>query len=113
MFRMKKVWYIWLSVLAFWLLSALTILQCFVPRKGCLLLVVKGSLVVAVLFGIVIALPMMLVFELTAQTDSILATSVVWLVPYFCGVLATYVLVRWREKNIPHMLKSERDSTND
>jgi len=35
--------------------------------------------------------------------------DLIWVVLYISGVFATYWHVRWREKNIPHLLKSKED----
>jgi len=35
------------------------------------------------------------------------------LVLYFSGVYATYRHVRWREKNIPHLLKSKQEENEE
>jgi len=99
-------WYIWLSLPAFVLLGNVIMLQCLIPRKGCLLLVIKCMVMLTALGGSV-AIIVVLANEFPLWLESPFGTILMWLTLYFVGVLATYLLTLWREKNMPHLRKSK------
>ena len=103
---MVKKRYIWFSVPALILLLNLTMLQCLFPRKGCLLLMVKFQLAFSVLVVGVTGIPVA-INEMATRINSPFGTILAWLTLYFVGVLATYLLTLWREKNMPHLRKSK------
>ena len=82
-------------------------MQSIFPRKGCLLLVIKSTVMFTVLFGGVIGFPMWMILELTSRMDNLGGTIISLFALYWCGVLANYLLVRWREseKNLPSVKK--------
>ena len=75
----------------------LTFAQCFVPRKGCIGLMIGGTLSIGALL-VAIGLPMMLIGEITSQMGRLPSMIIQAIVLYPSGVLATYGLVCWRRK---------------
>ena len=102
---MVKKWYIWLSFPAFAVLGSLTMLQCLVPRKGCLLLMIKFQIVLTVLSIGIVMLPIVM-NEIV--TRSLFWEILMWVSLYVIGVIATYLLECWRERNLPHLIKQNQ-----
>ena len=109
---MVKKKYIWFSFPAFVVLGSLTMLQCLAPRKGCLLLMIKFQVIATALSVGVVMIPMA-VNEIAARVDSLFGEVLMWVSLYVVGVIATYLLVLWREKNLPHLLKAKKSETSE
>ena len=120
----KGPWYIWLSIPAFMLLPFFDTSRRVLSheRKNKISKLDKESVwfkLTGHLLGtwlVFVMLPAFLLGHLFYQiagyfeAGSLLAGifgNLLWAVLYFAGVYATYRHVLWREKNIPHLLKSK------
>ena len=128
--RVKKYWYIWLSIPAFIFLtfgnSAIRILwherknKIGVMDKESVWLKFLGNtlgLWLVFVMGVAFLLhPLLRLIASNFEAGSLFARvfgDLLLLVLYFSGVYATYRHVRWREKNIPHLLKSKQEENEE